>query len=275
MSHRRQPIALFAIIYATLAYAHQSFADTLAPILLNEDDRVCWRIYGSVNTIEDCLLRANSETQKFLDNRIAWIEEILKDRDIDISALYDSNKKWRNNKELTCDKLIWERDKEGSRRRTEPLRCHYFMTEDRYSVLDAIYALSTRNKFSVIRSRFGLGGGVCWNPYGWQHELDCLTEKRAVAIESLGSTIKLIFDPENTSPIEKSDRLLGDAQSAWESEVDVTCKKLVPLLQGIRNDDLEKEASVWCEFLMARSRERLFLRLYEFALHQKGISVRQ
>ena len=260
----------FGAILLVLFVAQGGRVDRLRPLLLDEDDRVCWRIYGDMNTVQSCLVRAASEELDFVENTEASLKEVL--RGEQEKVLRSAQEAWKRNVDATCNELYALEYRGGSLTRTEPIRCVYFMYADRESILETLY--DARDASTSGRYYYGLeeDGKICWNPYGWSGEMACLKEYSDLADQSLAQRVFQIFgeNPSETEP--EISAAFETAQEAWRDDRESTCDQLMRVLHA--GDEMQKPLVVWCRFLMTRLRERLLLRLYEFRLHQKGITVR-
>ena len=274
MPVRFSPIVV-VITLGILTFGYASSARELDSIILDEDDRVCWRIYGSMNTMQDCLLRANSEIVEFVARRVEWIKESLKNNTKAIQLLNDAQNAWKNTKDSTCNSLIWKKYEEGSLQRTEPLRCHFYVQNDRYRMLDILYN-TIKNNISLLRnSNLYNYEKICWNIYGFNNNEKCLREYLKLAKKSMNGKISIIFEKEVLGNQNNSNIEFHNSQKKWELEKEKTCNLFVVASNTNNKEIYSDSISLWCKYLMTRDRERLLLRLYELNLHQIGISVRQ
>lgn len=258
-------------ILLALLVAQGGIADRFGPFLLEKDDRVCWRTYGDMNEVQDCLLRAAVAELDFVENAEASLKRVLKGEQEKV--LLSAQEAWKRNVDATCKELYALEYRGGSLTRTEPIRCIYFMYADRGQMLETLY--DARDASTSGRYYFGLeeDGKICWNPYGWSGEMGCLKEYSDLADQYLAQRVLQIFGekPSKTEP--EIGAAFETAQDAWRDDMKSTCDQMMGVLHA--GDELQKPLVVWCRFLMTRLRERLLLRLYEFRLHQKGISVRR
>lgn len=247
-------------------------AEELSSIRLDKDDEVCFRIYGSVKTIQSCLIRALSEIEEDLQGRIDIIRDTFSNSDNYEELLEKSQQIWTQRKELMCDDLIWK-DKPGSRRRTEPIRCEYYITDARKTVLAALHSVLSGNLLSGRLSKFHGTQQICWNPYGWYEELDCLQTKNKKSRKQLMDTIHHIYGNDYRKSDKERDEIFRRVRALWKEEVSITCTKLMPSFKNLKKLELKNEFISWCKFFMRRTEERFLKRVYQFRLHQKGIDV--
>lgn len=251
--------------------AHMAQAARLPPIVLDESDRVCWRIYGSMDTMQDCLLRAAHDEEESVKHRLSEIFIGIDDLERN-EIIHEYIKNYEKNYIQTCNVLYYKQYEEGSLSRTEPIRCIYYIMNNRNNVLETIYGTLSMYDESIMTTYFQEYHNICWNPNGWINENACLQENLNLAQENLRHWAGLIFGEDFDESEEDIEKAFRDAQGAWREDVDLTCGRLMRLLHAQK--PLEEQMVLWCRYVMTRERERLLLRLYEFNLHQIDISVR-